>query len=220
MLAKTEGSRRMRWLDSITDSVDMNVSKDRGACSPWSCGQLNMTEWPKDNNKQQKQRVQRPWGSDGNEPATITALSRWGRAESKLVQAGLYRAFCTLEKRLLSLNATGSHWRDSQERNRMSLTFFKGGSGCRREKETRQVVGDGKPGAKLQSLRGQAPSALHFLHCLQEATRALSPSYSSVTAVDFFLYLSCVYLKFSFKFIAIFYLFFKRKLYHCQKSRV
>ena len=37
MMAKTEGSRRMRWLDSITDSVDMNVSKDREACSPWGC---------------------------------------------------------------------------------------------------------------------------------------------------------------------------------------
>ena len=46
MLGKIEGKRRrewqrMRWLDSITDSVDMNLGKvwemveDREACSPW-----------------------------------------------------------------------------------------------------------------------------------------------------------------------------------------
>ena len=49
MLGKTEarkrrGRQRMRWLDSITDSVDMNLSKlrqivrDKGSlvcCSPW-----------------------------------------------------------------------------------------------------------------------------------------------------------------------------------------
>ena len=111
--------------------------------------------------------VQRPWGSNGNESTMIRTLSQWGRAENRLVQAGLYRAFCTLGKSLLSLNATGSHWRDSQER-------------------TRQAVGKGKPGARLQYLRGQAPSALDFVHCLQEATRAPSHSYSSITAVVFF----------------------------------
>ena len=46
MLGKIEGRRRrgqqrMRWLDSITDLMDMNLSKlqerveDRGACRPW-----------------------------------------------------------------------------------------------------------------------------------------------------------------------------------------
>ena len=56
MLGKTEGKRRrgqqrMRWLDSTTDSVDMNRSKlrdivkDRGAtcCSPWDCRKSDMT---------------------------------------------------------------------------------------------------------------------------------------------------------------------------------
>ena len=41
---RSKGQQRMRWLDSITDSVNMNLSKlqdigkDRGlvCCSPWS----------------------------------------------------------------------------------------------------------------------------------------------------------------------------------------
>ena len=43
----------MRWLDGITDSVDMSVSKALGdgeeqgslaCCSPWGCKELDMTE--------------------------------------------------------------------------------------------------------------------------------------------------------------------------------
>ena len=55
MLGKVEGIRRrgpqrMRWLDSITDPMDMSLSKlremvkDRGAWSPRGCKALDTTE--------------------------------------------------------------------------------------------------------------------------------------------------------------------------------
>ena len=58
MLGKIEGRRRsgpqrMRWLDGITDSMDMSLSKLPGdsegqgslACrSPWGCKELDTTE--------------------------------------------------------------------------------------------------------------------------------------------------------------------------------
>ena len=57
MLGKTEGKRRsgqqrMRWLESITDSMDMNLSNSRrwgrtggqGCCSSWVCKESNMSK--------------------------------------------------------------------------------------------------------------------------------------------------------------------------------
>ena len=59
MLGKIEGRRRrgwqrMRWLDGITDSMDMSFSKFQelvngqgslACCSPWGCKKSDMTDW-------------------------------------------------------------------------------------------------------------------------------------------------------------------------------
>ena len=64
MLGKIEGKRRrgqqrMRWLDSITNLMDMNLSKlqeivtDRGACCPWGGKESDRTYGLNNSNKRE-----------------------------------------------------------------------------------------------------------------------------------------------------------------------
>ena len=47
---RRRGQQRMRWLDGITDSMDMSLSKlcelvkDLACCSLWGCKESDMTE--------------------------------------------------------------------------------------------------------------------------------------------------------------------------------
>ena len=51
---RRRGQQRMRWLDGITDSIDMNLSKLQAlgwtgkpeSCTPWGCKESDTTEQP------------------------------------------------------------------------------------------------------------------------------------------------------------------------------
>ena len=57
------GWEKMRWLDSITNSMDMNLSKlgyterqgGLACCSPWGCKELDTTQWLNSNNSNFKE---------------------------------------------------------------------------------------------------------------------------------------------------------------------
>ena len=85
MLGKTEGRRRrgwqrMRWLDDITDSMDMNLSKfqelamDREACHAAVYGVTKSLTWPSDQTDWLTEPVlERMWGK-GNLHALLVAM--------------------------------------------------------------------------------------------------------------------------------------------------
>ena len=89
MLGKIEGRRkrgwqRMRWLDSITSAMDMNLSKfretekDRGAWHNAVCGVT----------KKWTERLPTPvfWTGESHEQRSLSGYSPWGRKESDMTE--------------------------------------------------------------------------------------------------------------------------------------
>ena len=84
MLGKTKGKRkrgwqRVRWLDSITDSVDMNLSKfqetveDRGACVRQSTGSRRVGhDWAMNNHNH-----------SNNKPLQVSLVSDTGKSTNR-----------------------------------------------------------------------------------------------------------------------------------------
>ena len=75
---RRRGQQRMRWLDGITDSMDMSLSKLREimkdrevvCCSPWGHKELDMTEWlNKTTNLKLCQRLKSMWNGPKFKPS-------------------------------------------------------------------------------------------------------------------------------------------------------
>ena len=92
MLGKTEGRRRigwqrMRWLDSITDSMNINLSKLGGGkgqgrlpcCSSWDCKESDMT-WQLNSNNSNKTTAKQ--SHTGLQPNSVSVPN----TESRLFQ--------------------------------------------------------------------------------------------------------------------------------------
>ena len=62
---RRRGQQRMKWLDVITDSMDVSLSKlqemvNMACCSPWGHKELDMTEQLNNNNPWPVARLQEP----------------------------------------------------------------------------------------------------------------------------------------------------------------
>ena len=76
-----KGTKRMRWLDGITDSMDMSFSKlqemmkDKGSlacCSPWGCEESGTIEQLNSNNRGNKVGAGRNGGGETYENSVLS----------------------------------------------------------------------------------------------------------------------------------------------------
>ena len=80
---KRRGQQRMRWLDGITDSMDMSLSKFQESdgqggltyCSPWGCKQSDSTEWLNNNSNSFILKMSKLKLRQGLSPRNFSSLS-------------------------------------------------------------------------------------------------------------------------------------------------